>query len=82
MTAIQQPTDAAALARRIRDSIVKPFHLDGHQIVVDISIGISVAPLDATTPDQLLRTPTWRSYGAKGDGPASTGSFEPEMDAA
>jgi len=81
MTAIQQPTDAAALARRIRESIVKPFHLDGHQIVVDISIGISVAPLDATTPDQLLKNADMALYGAKGDGRGVYRFFEPEMDA-
>jgi diguanylate cyclase (GGDEF)-like protein/PAS domain S-box-containing protein len=81
MTAIQQATDAAALARRIRESIVKPFHLDGHQIVVDISIGISVAPLDATTPDQLLKNADMALYGAKGDGRGVYRFFEPEMDA-
>jgi diguanylate cyclase (GGDEF)-like protein len=81
MTAIQQPTDAAALARRIRDSIVKPFHIDGHQIVVDISIGISVAPIDAATPDQLLKNADMALYGAKGDGRGTYRFFEAEMDA-
>ncbi len=81
MTSMQQPTDAAGLARRIRDSIVKPFHLDGHQIVVDISIGISVAPLDASTPDQLLKNADMALYGAKGDGRGTYRFFEPEMDA-
>jgi len=81
MTAIQQPTDAAALARRIRESIVKPFHIDGHQIIVDISIGISVAPIDAATPDQLLKNADMALYGAKGDGRGTYRFFEAEMDA-
>jgi diguanylate cyclase (GGDEF)-like protein len=81
MTAIQQPTDAAALARRIRESIVRPFHIDGHQIVIDISTGISVAPIDATSPDQLLKNADMALYGAKGDGRGTYRFFEAEMDA-
>jgi diguanylate cyclase (GGDEF)-like protein len=81
MTAMAQPTDAAALARRIRESIARPFNLDGHQIVVDISIGISVAPIDATGADQLLKNADMALYGAKADGRGTYRFFEPEMDA-
>jgi diguanylate cyclase (GGDEF)-like protein len=81
MTAMQQPSDAAALSRRIRDAITKPYDLDGHQIVADISIGISVAPVDATEPDQLLKNADMALYGAKADGRGAYRFFEPEMDA-
>jgi diguanylate cyclase (GGDEF)-like protein len=81
MTGMQEPTDAVALAKRIRDSITKPYHLDGHQIVADISIGISLAPIDASEPDQLLKNADMALYGAKGDGRGTYRFFEPEMDA-
>jgi len=81
MTGMEQPTDAVALAKRIRDSITKPYHLDGHQIVADISIGISLSPMDATEPDQLLKNADMALYGAKGDGRGTYRFFEPEMDA-
>jgi diguanylate cyclase (GGDEF)-like protein len=81
MTAMGEPTDAAALSRRLRASIVKPYDLDGHRVVVDISIGISVAPLDATEPDQLLKNADMALYGAKSDGRGAYRFFEPEMDA-
>jgi diguanylate cyclase (GGDEF)-like protein len=81
MTAMAQANDAAALSRRIRESIAKPFNLDGHQIVVDISIGISIAPFDATEPDQLLKNADMALYGAKADGRGAYRFFEPEMDA-
>ena len=81
MTALQQPTDAAALSRRIRESITNPYLIDGHQIGVDISIGISVAPIDAIEPDQLLKNADMALYGAKADGRGTYRFFEPEMDA-
>jgi diguanylate cyclase (GGDEF)-like protein len=81
MTALQQPTDAAALSRRVRESIAKPYLIEGHQIVVDISIGISVAPIDGVAPDQLLKNADMALYGAKADGRGTYRFFEPEMDA-
>ncbi|HEX5509884.1 MAG TPA: EAL domain-containing protein [Pseudolabrys sp.] len=80
MTQMQEPADAAVLARRIRESIIKPYQIDGHQIVTDISIGISVAPFDSTEPDQLLKNADMALYGAKGDGRGTFRFFEPEMD--
>jgi diguanylate cyclase (GGDEF)-like protein len=81
MTAMEKPSDAAVLSRRVRDAITKPYDLDGHQIVADISIGISVAPVDATEPDQLLKNADMALYGAKADGRGAYRFFEPEMDA-
>jgi diguanylate cyclase (GGDEF)-like protein/PAS domain S-box-containing protein len=79
MTQMQQPTDAASLSKRIRDSVTRPYQIDGHQIVTDISIGISVAPFDAETPDALLRNADMALYGAKADGRGTYRFFEPEM---
>ncbi len=81
MTGMNEPTDAVALAKRIRESITKPYHLDGHQIVTDISIGISLAPIDGNEPDQLIKNADLALYGAKGDGRGTYRFFETEMDA-
>ena len=81
MTALRQPTDAAALAKRVRDAIAQPYLIEGHQIVVDISIGISIAPIDAIEPDQLLKNADMALYGAKADGRGTFRFFEAEMDA-
>jgi diguanylate cyclase (GGDEF)-like protein/PAS domain S-box-containing protein len=80
MTQMDQPADAAALARRIRDSITKPYQIDGHQIVTDISIGICISPVDGTEPDILLKNADMALYGAKADGRGAYRFFEPEMD--
>ncbi len=79
MTQMQQPMDAASLSKRIRESVIKPYQIEGHQIVTDISIGISVAPFDAAEPDPLLRNADMALYGAKADGRGTYRFFEPEM---
>ena len=79
MTQMQQPGDAASLSKRIRDSVTRPYQIEGHQIVTDISIGISVAPIDAIAPDPLLRNADMALYGAKADGRGTYRFFEPEM---
>jgi diguanylate cyclase (GGDEF)-like protein len=80
MTQLRQPSDAAVLARRIRTSISKPYQVDGHQIISDISIGISIAPIDGSEPDQLLKNADMALYGAKADGRGTYRFFEAEMD--
>jgi len=79
MTQMQEPTDAASLSKRIRESIIKPYQIEGHQIVTDISIGISVAPYDAQDAVPLLRNADMALYGAKDDGRGTYRFFEPEM---
>jgi diguanylate cyclase (GGDEF)-like protein/PAS domain S-box-containing protein len=81
MTQMQKANDAAILARRIRDSIIKPYQIAGHQIVTDISIGISISPTDGTEPDELLKNADMALYGAKADGRGNHRFFELEMDA-
>jgi diguanylate cyclase (GGDEF)-like protein len=79
MTQMEQAADAATLSKRIRDSVIKPYQIEGHQIVTDISIGISVAPMDAVESDELLRNADMALYDAKGDGRGTFRYFEPEM---
>ena len=76
---LDQPSDAAALAMRVRDAIREPFDLDGHQVTVDISIGISIAPNDATELDELMKTADIALYEAKNTGRGTYRFYEPEM---
>ena len=79
MTQMEQAADAATLSKRIRDSVIKPYQIEGHQIVTDISIGISVAPMDAVELAELLRNADMALYDAKADGRGTFRFFEPEM---
>ena len=79
MTQMEQAADAATLSKRIRNSVIKPYQVEGHQIVTDISIGISVAPMDAVESAELLRNADMALYDAKSDGRGTFRFFEPEM---
>lgn len=50
-----QQIQAAALAQRILDGLKTPFAIDGHQLFINTSIGISLFPEDALSAGQLLR---------------------------
>src|SRR5262245_21692220 len=60
---IERPADAATLAQRIREAVTTPFDIDGHRVLADVSIGISIAPNDATESDQLLKNADMALYG-------------------
>jgi diguanylate cyclase (GGDEF)-like protein/PAS domain S-box-containing protein len=81
-TTLEQLTDAAILAQRLRDEMIRaPFELNNHHIVVDISVGIALAPNDSIDADQLLRSADMALYGAKSEGRGTYRFFEPDMDA-
>jgi diguanylate cyclase (GGDEF)-like protein/PAS domain S-box-containing protein len=81
-TPLEHLTAAAMLAQRLRDEMIRaPFELNGHQIVVDISIGIALAPNDGIDADRLLKCADMALHGAKSEGRAAYRYFELEMDA-
>ncbi len=47
--------DVAGLARRIMDALEQPYELCDQQLIVRASIGIALAPDDATTADDLIK---------------------------
>ncbi len=80
-TNISQPAETTALMSRIIEVISAPFDLDGHQVVIGVSIGVALAPSDAADPDQLLKMADMALYRAKAEGRGTYRFFEPEMDA-
>jgi diguanylate cyclase (GGDEF)-like protein len=80
-TALEQPTDAEYLARRLREVLRAPLDVDGQQMTTDVSIGISLAPNDGTDANQLLKQADMAMYAAKCDGRGTFRHFEPEMNA-
>jgi diguanylate cyclase (GGDEF)-like protein len=74
-----QGSDAAALAQRVIEAVREPYDIDGHQMIIDTSVGIAVGPQDGTAPEQLLRNADQALYRAKGGGRGTFRFFETQM---
>jgi diguanylate cyclase (GGDEF)-like protein/PAS domain S-box-containing protein len=80
-TATENPSDVTDLVSRIYEALRASFDCLGHRLVTDASIGIALAPQDASESDQLLKNADLALYGAKADGRRTYRFFEPSMDA-
>ena len=80
VTSAQSP-DISALATRLIEVIGAPYDLDGHQVIVGASVGISLAPNDGNKPDTLMKNADLALYRAKADGGGVYRFFEVAMDA-
>ncbi len=76
-----EPTVVSALASHIVERIAAPYDVGGHQLVIGVSIGISLAPEDGKNPDELLQKADLALYRAKADGRGTYRFFETGMDA-
>jgi diguanylate cyclase (GGDEF)-like protein len=77
---LTERAETESLAARIVDVISAAFDLDGHQLLIGVSIGIAVAPTDASDAVQLLKAADLALYRAKADGRGTYRFFEPAMD--
>jgi len=75
------PSAVPALASQIVEAVAAPYEINGHQLVIGVSIGISLAPEDGDNPDALLKNADLALYRAKADGRGTYRFFEAGMDA-
>jgi diguanylate cyclase (GGDEF)-like protein/PAS domain S-box-containing protein len=61
---------AAVLAQNLLNGLKAPFHIDGHTLFINASVGISQFPADALSAEQLLRNADSALYKAKSNGRA------------
>ncbi len=81
LVGIKDAADAQLLSRRLLETFQTPFDLDGHEVLVTVSVGIALIPTDGSIPDNLLKHADIALYRAKEDGRNASRFFEPEMDA-
>ena len=78
---LDEGQDAGVLAARIVERMGAPMDADGHQITLGASVGIAMAPLDGTDPEQLLRNADLALYRAKTERRSGYQFFETGIDA-
>jgi diguanylate cyclase (GGDEF)-like protein len=78
---LETASDSVALARRLIECVSAPYDIDGHHLVVGVSVGIAVAPEDGAQYEDLLKAADMALYRAKADGRGCWRWFEPEMNA-
>ncbi|MEH6470077.1 MAG: EAL domain-containing protein [Halopseudomonas sp.] len=60
--------DASRVAEKVLTMLAKPFNVDGNELTITASIGISLFPDDGQDPYELLRQADSAMFGAKDDG--------------
>lgn len=78
---VEGANGASSTAQRILDAVQEAFHIDDHQIVITISIGISIYPEHGTDANNLIKNADAAMYVAKASGRGLFRFFTPEMNA-
>ncbi|HEY4254138.1 MAG TPA: EAL domain-containing protein [Roseomonas sp.] len=81
LTSLRQADDAGLLAQRLIESLSTPFDLEGHHVVVNVSVGIALTPGDGLDSDLLLKNADLALYRAKAAGRGCFRYYEQEMNA-
>ena len=78
----KRPDDAAELARRLSEAFAEPFLIQGEEIHLSGSTGITLFPTDARTVDNLIKNADLAMYRAKASGRDAYRFFAAEMNLA
>lgn len=77
---IESPLESSVLAQRLIETLSAPFDLDGNEVLIGVSIGISTRnPGDEINGEILLRHSDMALYGAKNNGRGTFRHFEQDM---
>jgi diguanylate cyclase (GGDEF)-like protein len=73
------PGDLEQIAERLRMNVAQPYLIEGHEIVVDASIGIAVSSTGYELPQDMLRDADTAMYRAKARGKGHCVLFDTTM---
>jgi diguanylate cyclase (GGDEF)-like protein/PAS domain S-box-containing protein len=81
VTELKEPKDATQVANKLIDAMRVPFQLDGQELFVSVSLGISMYPDDGLNSETLMANADAAMYRAKEKGRDNVQWFAAEMNA-
>ena len=78
---MRTPEDARLVAQKILDVLQVPFELEGHEVFITTSIGISLYPADSDDEVELMKNADTAMYRAKESGRNKYEFFSKDMNA-
>jgi len=79
MMGLKQPMDAEPITQKIMEAFAPPFILEGREIFLTPSIGVTISPDDGTDPASLMSNADAAMYQAKESGRNNYWYFTPEL---
>ncbi|USU09900.1 EAL domain-containing protein [Sphingomonadaceae bacterium OTU29MARTA1] len=79
---MRDATNTAAvegLARRIIETLSRPYEVDAHTLYIGASVGLAIGPRDGRTAEMLIRSADLALYRAKDAGRGVYHAYEPEL---
>lgn len=79
VTGLRLASNAESVARKIVDAFKQPFMIEGREMFMSVSIGVTVTPDDGTDAATLMRNADMAMYMVKTSGRGSWRRFAPGM---
>ena len=76
---IVYPINAAIVANKILDTLSNPFLVEGHELNITVSIGISLYPVDTSDRDDLIKKADIAMYLSKEHGKNTYRFYKSDM---
>lgn len=76
---IADASDAIRVAERLRSALDKPFDVEGHQVFVSATVGITVSTTGYVRPEDVLQDAAIALHRAKTSGTAAYELYDPAM---
>ncbi|WP_332838013.1 putative bifunctional diguanylate cyclase/phosphodiesterase [Sphingomonas sp. MA1305] len=75
----RDPAEVEKLARRIIETLSRPYEVDQHTLYIGASVGLAMGPRDGRTAEMLIRSADLALYRAKDAGRGVYHAYEPEL---